>query len=77
MPKSLFSEANKSFIQTLINARHDAGLKQEELVERVGKDQSYISNIERGQRRVDMLEFYVLAKAMNTDPVELYAQVIG
>lgn len=76
MPKSLFSEANKSFIKILIRARQDAGLKQSELAELIGKDQSYISNIERGQRRVDMLEFYILARAMQVDPLELYASII-
>lgn len=76
MSKSLFSKANEKFVETLISARLKAGLKQSELAEIVGKDQSYISNIERGQRRVDMLEFYILAKAMKANPVELYASAI-
>lgn len=76
MSKSLFSKANKSFVETLVTARLSVGLKQSELADIVGKDQSYISNIERGQRRVDMLEFYILAKAMKLDPLELYATAI-
>jgi len=76
MSKSLFSAANEKFVETLIEARRNAGLKQAELAEIIDKDQSYISNIERGQRRVDMLEFYILARAMNTDPVKLYADAI-
>ena len=76
MSKSLFSEANERFVETLISARQKAGLKQSDLAEIVGKDQSYISNIERGQRRVDMLEFYILAKAMKVDPLKLYASAI-
>ena len=76
MSKSLFSKANESFVETIVSARLKAGLKQSELAEIVGKDQSYISNIERGQRRVDMLEFYILAKAMKADPVTLYAIAI-
>jgi len=42
----------------------------------IGKDQKFISLIERSQRRVDVLEFYALAKALNTDPVKLYATVV-
>lgn len=76
MSKSLFSKANEKFVETLISARLEAGLRQSELAEIVGKDQSYISNIERGQRRVDMLEFYILARAMNKDPVRVYADAI-
>ena len=30
---------------------------------------------ERGQRRVDLLELFVLARAMNMDPTQLYAAV--
>ena len=76
MSKSLFSKANEKFVETLISARQGAGLKQSELAEIIGKDQSYVSNIERGQRRVDMLEFYILAKAMKIEPVKLYAKAI-
>ncbi|WP_297799013.1 helix-turn-helix transcriptional regulator [uncultured Brevundimonas sp.] len=42
----------------------------------VGKDQTYISIIERGQRRVDVLEFVALAKAMKADPASLFEQVL-
>jgi len=42
MSKSLFSKANEKFVETLISARQEAGLKQSELAKIVGKDQSYI-----------------------------------
>ena len=76
MSKSLFSEANERLIAVLVSARHSAGLRQVDLAKKVEKDQSYISNIERGQRRVDVLEFYVLAKAMDVDPVKLFKRAI-
>ncbi len=60
----------------LVSARHSAGLRQVDLAKKVEKDQSYISNIERGQRRVDVLEFFVLAKAMDVDPVKLFKRAI-
>jgi transcriptional regulator with XRE-family HTH domain len=46
-----------------------SGLTQEEVARRVGKDQSFISLIENSQRRVDVLEFFVLARAMEADAV--------
>jgi transcriptional regulator with XRE-family HTH domain len=76
MSKSLFSEANERLIAVLVSARHSAGLRQVDLAKKVEKDQSYISNIERGQRRVDVLEFFVLAKAMDVDPVKLFKRAI-
>ncbi len=77
MSKSLFSEANEKLVEAMVSARHNAGLRQVDLASRLGKDQSFISNIERGQRRIDVLEFYVLAKAMEADPVELFAAAIS
>ena len=75
MAKSVFSGAHRHLVEVLVQARHDAGLKQSELAERIGKDQTFISVIERSQRRVDVLEFVVLARAMERDPVELFAEV--
>ena len=77
MPKSVFSGSHSLVVQVLIDARRKAGLTQAEVASRIGKDQTYISLIERSQRRVDVLEFYALARAMNADPVELYAQVVA
>jgi len=72
MSKSVFSDANRIVVEVLVAARKAAGLRQVELAERIGKDQTYISRIEQGQRRVDVLEFYRLATAMGCDPVALY-----
>lgn len=76
MPKSVFTDAHKIVIEILVGARKSSGLRQVELAARIGKDQSHISNIERGQRRVDVLEFYVLAKAMGCDPSKLYDTLV-
>ena len=57
-------------------ARKAAKLTQVQLAERVGKDQTFISIIERGQRRVDVLEFVALARAMKADPAKLFAEVL-
>ncbi len=77
MPKSVFSGEHVHVVEALIAARRKAGLTQAEVARRIGKDQTFISLIERSQRRVDVLEFYALARAMGADPVELYAQVVG
>jgi transcriptional regulator with XRE-family HTH domain len=77
MSKSAFSDAHKILVEQLTAARKQSGMKQEELAALIGKDQSYISNIERGQRRVDVLEFVALASAMNADPVQLFTAIIS
>lgn len=75
MPKSVFTDAYASFIRVLIAARKEAGVSQVELARRVGRDQPFISLVERGVRRVDVVEFYVLARAIGADPVALFAEI--
>jgi len=77
MPKSVFTDANRVVVEELIAARKAAGLRQQDLAERLGKPQSFISRIEGGQRRVDILEFYAIARAMKADPAELFGTIVG
>ena len=75
MAKSVFTDANSVVVEVLVAARKEAGLRQQDVAARLGKPQSFVSRIEGGQRRVDVLEFYALAKAMKSDPVELFASI--
>lgn len=75
MPKTIFSGAHKHLVQTLKDARKRSGLKQEELAQRLGCPRTMISLIETGQRRVDVLEFYTIAKALDLDPAELFDEM--
>lgn len=76
MPKTIFGGDHRHLIEVLVEARLTAGLTQAQVAKRVGKDQTFISIIERGQRRVDVLEFVALAKAMNADPTKLFGEVM-
>jgi transcriptional regulator with XRE-family HTH domain len=75
MPKTIFSGANAAVVAVVRRARLDAGLTQAQLAERIGRDQSHVSLIEGSQRRLDLVEFHAIAKAVGADPVELFAQV--
>lgn len=76
MPKTVFTGAHTHLVELLVAARHKAGLNQTELAELIGKNQKFISLIERGQRRVDVLEFYVIAKALGVEPLKLYGELV-
>ncbi|WP_231499382.1 helix-turn-helix transcriptional regulator [Caulobacter sp. UNC358MFTsu5.1] len=67
MASSIFDEGHRRLVELLIDARKKSGLKQAELGRRVGRSQSFISLIERSQRRVDVVEFIALSRAMNED----------
>ena len=75
MPKTIFTGANKVVVEAIKEARLQAGLTQAELAGRIGKDQSHISLIEGSQRRLDLVEFRELAKALGRDPVEFFAEI--
>lgn len=56
MRKSIHSKAYKEIIERLKIARVDVGLAQHEVAEKLGKPQSFISKIESGERRLDVVE---------------------
>jgi len=75
MSKTVFTGAHKHLVRVLKDARKKSGLKQEELAERLGRERTMISLIETGQRRVDVLEFYAIAKALGLNPTELFDEL--
>jgi hypothetical protein len=51
---------------TLVAARRRANLTQQELATRLEKSQSLISDYERGKRRIDAVEFLVIARTLGS-----------
>ncbi|MHB8565253.1 MAG: helix-turn-helix domain-containing protein [Acidiferrobacteraceae bacterium] len=64
MQKSISSRTFPRFLACLRQAREQAGLTQEDLAERLGETQSFVSKCERGERRVDLVELREFCKAM-------------
>jgi transcriptional regulator with XRE-family HTH domain len=54
--KSIHSEEARIFQELLRKARTEAGLTQEQLAELLGIGQAVVSNYERGERRLDLVE---------------------
>jgi transcriptional regulator with XRE-family HTH domain len=75
MASAVFTDAYRSFVENLISARKSAGLTQVQLAERLGKPQSYISKIERSERRIDVIEFCAWALALGHRPSELLGAI--
>jgi transcriptional regulator with XRE-family HTH domain len=59
----------------LAAARKRAELTQQDLARKLGKPQSFVSDYERGQRRVDLLELLRIAEALGANPVVLLAEI--
>lgn len=73
MAGSLFSEGYRAFISELVSARHAAGLTQADLAKRLAKPQSYISKIERLERRIDIVELCALVDALGIERLKAMA----
>ncbi len=59
----------------LLEARHLAGMRQTDLAAKIGRDRTFVSLFENGQRRIDVIEFFKLASALGRDPRELFGLV--
>jgi transcriptional regulator with XRE-family HTH domain len=74
--KTIFTEDHRVFIEALRAVRRAKEITQVQLSERLDRGQSYISNIERGQRRLDVIEFAAIARALDEEPTALYARLL-
>jgi transcriptional regulator with XRE-family HTH domain len=68
---SLHTRDYDRFRSLLIAARKKAGLNQAELAKRLGRPQSFVSKFERGERRLDVIEFKSVAEALGLDALRL------
>jgi transcriptional regulator with XRE-family HTH domain len=65
------TDAYKKLRDLLVEARKSAGLTQADLASRLQRPQSFVSKYERGERRLDVVEFGEVAKALSVDPAKL------
>jgi len=59
----------------LAGARRRANVTQDELAARLRKPQSFVSEYERGRRRVDVVEFLRIAQTLGVDPLGLFEEI--
>ncbi len=59
----------------LVRARERSRLKQMDLAEKLGLPPSYLSKVENGTRRLDVVEFVHIAEALGADPCELLKEL--
>jgi len=66
--KSVHSPDQAAFCELMIKARKAAGLTQHALALRLRKPQSFVAKYEGGERRLDVVEFIAIARALGADP---------
>ena len=62
MSKVIYSKDHKYIVGQLKKARQEARLEQEQVAKTLKKTQSYVSKIESGQRRIDIIALKEFAK---------------
>ncbi len=55
----------------MIKARKAAGLTQHDLARRLKRPQSFVAKYEGGERRIDIVEFLAITRAIGADPVRI------
>ena len=75
MAKAAFTKKHEHFRGLLAEARRNAGFTQVTLAKRLGCPQSFVSKFESGERRLDVIEFLEVARALGVDPGGIAAEI--
>jgi len=73
--KTIRSKGQLALCRALVDARKNAGLGQDDLADKLKCHQSLVARLESGERRIDVVELVVLARAIGFDPFEILAVV--
>ncbi len=80
MPNPIHDARYQVFREMLAKIRLDKGMLQSDVAEKLGKNQSFVSKYERGERRLDLPEFLDVAEALGINTTEFirkYRDALG
>jgi transcriptional regulator with XRE-family HTH domain len=77
MQKSLKSSEYARLIAMLVAMRKKADVRQQILAKKLGKPQSFVAKYEGGERRIDLIEFLAIVRALEGDPVKLFREFVA
>ena len=73
--KTIATKRHKRLIELLVAERKTHGLRQDDLAYALRRRQTWVSLIERADRRLDVIEYLALAEAIGFDPHAVLSQV--
>jgi transcriptional regulator with XRE-family HTH domain len=65
------------FREALVEARKNAGLTQSDVASELKQPQSYVSKYERGECRLDVIEFLEVARVIGFDPLAVVTEIMS
>jgi len=77
MAASTHHQDYQLFVAILRDARKRADVTQLDLATRIGNTQTFISKVERGERRLDVVELVEFCEALGLNPLDLLQDYLG
>lgn len=75
LAKSIWDEEYRKLIDALKMARKSAGLTQQDVADRLGRPQSFVAKVEGCERRLDVVEFLHLCRAIGAEPATFFENI--
>lgn len=75
MPNTIYRPEHKALVELIREVRRSAGLTQAEVSQKMGLSQSNVSDLERGTRRLDVIELRDLANICGTTLSDVVAEL--
>jgi transcriptional regulator with XRE-family HTH domain len=75
MTKSIHSSAYQKVLAKLVEMRKEAGMTQRDLAKILDRENSFVWRIETGKRRLDVVEFYWVCRALRKNAVDVYREI--
>jgi transcriptional regulator with XRE-family HTH domain len=76
MSRTIHTPGHQALCALLIATRRAAGLTQQQVAQKLDRPQSFLAKVERGERRLDVVEFIAMARVLGREPVELMATLV-
>lgn len=77
MQKTLRSQDYARLIALLVTERDRIDMSQQVLAKKLDVPQSFVAKVETGQRRIDVVEFVAITRALGADPVKLFRDFVS
>ncbi len=76
MQKTIHSKEYQIVVEKLRALREAAGMTQRDLAAKLDREHSFVWRMEKGERRLDVVEFHHVCQALGTDASALYRELL-
>jgi transcriptional regulator with XRE-family HTH domain len=77
LAKTLRGRGHRALLAVLVASRRETGMTQADLAQRLGVVPSWVAKVEIGERRLDVVEFTAIARALKLEPMTLYERYLA